>query len=381
MTDAAALLTVDLAAVAENWRRLKARLGGGACAGVVKADAYGLGAAHVGPALYAAGCRTFFVALAAEGAALREVLPDAEIHVLGGLLTGPVDDFFTHNLVPVLNSLNDVSLWRAACDKYSARRPADLHIDTGMSRLGLDAGETTRLKDDPSLLAGIEIDVLMSHLACADDPAHPLNKAQRGRFAEAAARIPARRASLANSSGIFLGADYHFDLARPGAALYGVNPTPGPTPGPGHMPGGANPMLQAVRLRAKILQVRRVAPPDTVGYGAAYTAQEPMTIAVAGAGYADGYFRSISNTGHGVLNGRRTPVVGRISMDLTAFDVSGAAEADARPGAWIDLINSDHDVDALAREAGTIGYEILTALGARYERAYVSGVNGAEDTP
>jgi alanine racemase len=361
VTDCAAVLTIDLAAVAENWRRLNARLGDADCGGVVKADAYGLGAARVGPALWDAGCRTFFVALVEEGAALRAVLPEADIHVLGGLHTGPADLVFDAALTPVLNSLNDVRLWRSLCAARGVTPAADLHIDTGMARLGLDRTETARLMRDPDLLDGVGVDIVMTHLACAETPDHPLNGEQRDLFERACGSARARRASIANSAGVFLGPDFHADIVRPGIALYGSNPTP----------QAPNPMAQVVRLQGKILQVRRVDPPETVGYGASHRVDETRRIATVGVGYADGYLRSISSTGSCVVDGRRVPVVGRVSMDLITIDVSGVAEARAHPGALVDLIGAEWDVDAVADSADTIGYEILTSLGARYPRVYV----------
>lgn len=361
MSDLAACLTIDLGALANNWRQLNQRVGAAECGGVVKADAYGLGAERVGPALWAAGCRTFFVAVASEGQRLRATLPDADIHVLGGLHTGAEKTFFDAKLTPVLNSLSDAKAWRDACARRNTAKPADLHIDTGMARLGLDPAEAQQVADDPALLDGIDIDVVLTHLACAETPDDPLNRQQRERFNAARASVRARRASLANSSGIFLGADFHADLARPGVALYGANPTP----------GHPNPMTQVVRLQGKILQVRRVDPPGTVGYGATHRVEGSRRIATVGVGYADGYLRSISNAGYCGLGGQRVPVVGRVSMDLITIDVTDVAESDAHAGAFVDLIGPEWDIDAVAGTAGTIGYEVLTSLGARFDRVYV----------
>jgi alanine racemase len=354
------LLTVDLAAIVANWRRVRDLAGRAECAAVVKADAYGLGADRVAPALAAAGCRRFFVATIDEGIALRAVLPDHEVFVLCGPLAGAEAELEAHRLIPVLNSLEQLALWRARAHLRGEALAAALHLDTGMSRLGFAAAELARVAGEPELLAGIDPVLAMSHMACADEAASPMNRAQRESFARLAAGLPAARLSLAASSGTFLGPDYHFDLVRPGAALYGVNPTP----------GRANPMAPVLRLEARILQVRDVDTPMTVGYGATHRVAGRGRIAAAAVGYADGWFRSLGNRGHGVIGGTLVPVVGRISMDLTTFDVSGLPPDAVVPGAMIELIGPGHDVDSVAAEAGTIGYEVLTALGRRAARRY-----------
>ncbi len=361
---AGAILTIDLDAVADNYRRLCAELGGVACAAVVKADAYGLGMARVAPALARAGARIFFVAQMEEAMALRGMFPvEVEIYVLNGLAAGPVAEFQAGRVHPVLNSLGEIDAWAAAARAAGRALPAAVHIDTGMSRLGLPEDELEALAADHGRLAGIDLRYLVSHLACADDPTHPLNAEQLRRFRAARARLPDAPASFANSSGIFLGADYHLDLARPGVALYGVNPTP----------GRPNPMRQVVRLQGKILQVREIDASRTVGYGATHRAAGPTRIATVAVGYADGYLRSLSNRGSAWLGDRRVPVVGRVSMDLITLDVTGAPAEAARPGAFVDLIGADLATDRVAEAAGTIGYEILTSLGRRYHRVYRGG--------
>ncbi len=359
---ATSILTVDLDAIVANWRLLGDRARPAACAAVVKADAYGMGATRVAPALAAAGCATFFVATIDEALDLRPHIPGAELFVLNGLLPGTEALFDAHGLIPVLNTLDQVAGWRAHARARGQSRPAAIHIDTGMNRLGLEAGQVARIAEDKTLLAGIETRLVMSHMACADEEGSPMNPAQRDRFAALSALLPGRR-SLGASSTIFLGPDYQFDLVRPGAALYGVNPTP-------HRP---NPMAGIARLEAKILQVRDVDTPMTVGYGATHRVVGKSRIATVAAGYADGYFRSLGNRGHGVIGGHLVPVVGRVSMDLITVDV-GHLPADAvRPGMMMELIGPHHDVDALAAEAGTIGYEILTNAGRRAFRRYVGG--------
>lgn len=365
--DSAAVLTIDLAAIAANYRLLSEKLGSAECAAVVKADAYGLGAAAVAPALRRIGCRRFFVATLDEGVALRATLPDAAIHVFSGLSLGTAADFAAHDLQPVLNSLGEIERW-VAFTRAEGRRPAGLHIDTGMARLGLPENELTRLCDDRPLLENLAPTLVMSHLACSDDPEHPLNGRQLALFRTARARLsgengrPIRaRYSLAASSGIFLGADYHFDLARPGAALYGLAP----------IRDSLNPMAQTIRLQGKILQTRDVDTGMTVGYGATHRFTRPARLATVGVGYADGYLRSLGNRAGASLGGKRVPVVGRISMDMITLDVTGIPEDAARPGALVDLIGPDIPPDVLADKAGTIGYEILTSLGRRYHRLYV----------
>jgi alanine racemase len=364
---AGAVLGVDLGAIVANWRSLRRRVAPSACGAVVKADAYGVGAAEVAPALLAAGCRYFFVATLDEGIALRHCLEAAnsppvacEIFVLHGAPAGVAPEVLEARLTPVLNTLADVDAWSARARSREMRVPAALHVDTGMARLGLPSDELSRLGDDPSRLDGFDLRCIMSHLACADTPEHPLNVRQRDGFRAALAILPRAPVSFANSSGIFLGADYWGDLVRPGAALYGVAP----------VPGQPNPMRGVVRLDGKILQVRQIDSGSTVGYGASHRAVGRERIATVAVGYADGLMRSLGNRGSGYIGAQRVPVVGRVSMDLMTFDVSGVPETLARPGACIELIGPHHPIDAIAAEAGTIGYEILTALGARFARVY-----------
>ncbi|MBL6945882.1 MAG: alanine racemase [Rhodospirillales bacterium] len=357
-----AVLTIDLSAVCANWRLLRDRVGTNTeCAGVVKADGYGLGVQKVAKALFGAGCRTFFVAHLNEALDLRAVLPAVEIHVLNGLLPGTEPELAENGLVPVLNALGDIDAWRKFCVEKNRKLPADIHIDTGMSRLGLPPSEVAVMAAEPHRLDGISVSSLMSHLACADEPEHPLNRKQLADFQTALSVFPAARHSFANSSGIFLGPDFHFDLARPGVALYGANPTP----------GQSNPMTQVVRLQGKILQVRDVDTPQTVGYGASHHVTGPTRVATVAVGYADGFLRSSGNSGVGYVGDVQAPMVGRVSMDLITLDVSSVPESQSAPGCLVDLIGPNNPVDAVAETAGTIGYEILTSLGKRYHRVYV----------
>ncbi len=317
---------------------------------MLKADAYGIGAAPVGRALRAAGVRTFFVALAEEGAALREALgPGPAIHVLGGMMDGDAPLVTAHDLVPCLNSADQVRAFLAACPG----RPAALQLDSGMNRLGLEAADLDALADVLPALAPV---LVMSHLACADAPGHPLNAAQRAAFGAAAARFPGARLSLAATGGVLLGPDFHLDLVRPGIGLYGGLPFAGARP--------------AVTLELPVIQVRDVAPGEAVGYGAGWTATRPSRIATLSAGYADGLLRALGGAGVTLWAGDTpVPMVGRVSMDLITADVT---DLPAVPPA-LAILNARQGVDALAAAAGTIGYEVLTGLGPRYERVYHGG--------
>lgn len=364
---ALATLIIDLDSLCDNYRKLKDLCAGREVAAVVKANGYGLGAVPVATALAEAGARTFFVAQLDEAlkvrAALDDQAPDSRIFVLNGLVAGAEGDYRAAQLQPVLNSLVEIAAWRDHNRRHDLALPAAVHVDTGMSRLGLPADELDRLAATPDHFEGWKLSLIMSHLACAEAPDHPMNTEQLARFRNALARLPDAPASLANSSGIFLGPNYHFNLARPGVALYGVNPTP----------GRPNPMSPVVRLSAKILQIRQIDAPESVGYGAAHRVEGPSRIATVGVGYADGYLRSLSGRATAWVEGREVPIVGRISMDLTTIDVTSLPAETVRPGAPVDLLDPNDGLDRLAAEAGTIGYEILTSLGHRYHRVYKSG--------
>jgi alanine racemase len=355
--DAAAVLTIDLNAIAANYRRLAAAAPGAECAAVVKADAYGLGADRIAPVLARAGCRLFFVAHLEEGIALRRALgAGPEIQVLHGPLPGTEATFLAHDLVPVLNSAAQAAAWSALARSRGARLPASLQFDTGMSRLGIAPAEVEQL----GALDGVAPRLVLSHLACADEPEHPANAAQLAAFAALRRRWPAARASLAASFGIFLGVAYHFDVVRPGAALYGIAPTAGP-----------NPMQDVVRLQARIIQTREIAPGTGVGYGHTWRAGAPARIATVGIGYADGFPRSLSGRVAAWLDGVKLPLVGRVSMDSITLDASALPPERLAPGTLVDLIGPHCPVDALAAAAGTVGYELLTRLGRRFARRYL----------
>ncbi len=370
---AGAVLTVDLGAVAANYAMLKREAGGAEVSAVVKADAYGLGMGPVAERLWLEGCRTFFVADAAEGAALRTVLKDAVIHVLNGLFPGTAGLHAAHGLRPCLGSLAELAEWRQA----GAPLPAALHFDTGMNRLGMSAEDAAALTEG-GLAEGVRVSLLMSHLACSDEAAHPQNARQLGRFRDIlgrlAARFPGAKASLANSGGIFLGEDYRFDMVRPGVSLYGGNP----------FSDRPNPFRAAVTAQARVLAVREVAPGETAGYAATWKAEGPARIAVLAAGYADGYFRALSSRddpesgGRVYIGGYTAPVAGRVSMDMAMVDVTGLPEGAVKRGDMAELIGPHISVDEVGLRAGTLGYEILTALGRRYMRRYISG--GVKDS-
>jgi alanine racemase len=358
---ATGILEIDLGAVVRNWRLLQAKVGKAVqCTAVVKADAYGLGMAPVAKALAAAGCKTFFVATLEEGLALRQALKTQEIAVLNGLLPQSEKDFLAARLIPVLNDLGQLDAWRKLSLPLKTRPPAILHLDTGMSRLGLSPGEMAVLAGAPDRLTGVALRAVISHLACSEEPKHPKNAEQRRLLLAARRKLPPSPAGLANSSGIYLGPDFHFDFVRPGAALYGLNPQPGAT----------NPMTQVVRLKGKIVQVRDVDRGGTVGYGAAHRMERGGRVATVAVGYADGWFRSGSPRTAAGIGGRQVPVVGRISMDLMTFDVTGIDPSLLHPGGFVDLIDDVNTPDVVGERAGTIGYEVLTALGRRYHRVY-----------
>jgi alanine racemase len=360
----AAVLTIDLAAVVANHRLLARLAAPAAVAGVVKADAYGLGAAQVAPALARAGCRDFFVAQLGEALALRPLLPpDATLTVLNGVLAGEEAAFAANALRPALNDLGQVARWAAAARRRGHALEAAIQFDTGMSRLGLSPAEADRLAADPGLASGIDVALVMSHLVVSEELDHPLNRVQLERFAALRRHWPLVRASLANSSGVFLGPEWRFDLVRPGAATYGINPLPGPSS------NGANPMQPVATLTAPVLQVRAIDHPESVGYGATHRVGGPTRIATIGCGYADGWLRSLSNRGSAFVGASRVPVVGRVSMDLITLDVTSVP--DLAVGDRVELMGPHLPVDDVAEAAGTNGYEVLTRLGTRFHRVYI----------
>ena len=353
-------LTIDIGAVQRNWRTLDARSNGAVTGAVVKADCYGLGMSRLAPALWTAGARRFYVAQIQEGVALRRVLPEAEILVMAPTLPESLAAARNNRLIVTLNSVEAIAAWRADA-AGGAPLPANLHLETGMTRLGMTAAVATAAWAAFSMAEQAAIVEISSHLACADMPSHPANRAQLDRFQAAIAQFPpGPLRSLANSSGIFLGAGYIQTAVRPGMALYGLNP----------MPGRPNPMESVVTLEARVLQTRTLAQAETVGYGATAAAPAGARIATIAIGYADGLVRRAADAGAVYFDGRRAPIIGRISMDLTGIDVSHLQDDLARPGDWAEVIGAHQSADALAAAAGTIGYEMLTGLGSRLTRDY-----------
>jgi alanine racemase len=362
--EAGGCLTIDLAAIQANWRLLGYTALPVDCAAVVKADAYGCGIEPVTKALVKAGCRTFFVADLAEARRVRAVAPEAAIYVLNGAPAGTGPAFADAHARPVIGSLVELAEWDRFVAGANWNGGAAIHVDTGMNRLGMSVEEVLALA--PRMQKENHgITLLMSHLACAETPDHPLNNKQIRLFREIRVQFRGLPASLANSSGVFLGAAAHCDLVRPGAALYGVNPTP----------YAANPMSPVIGLQARIVRIRSVARDETVGYGAAWKPKRPSRLAIVAVGYADGYMRAASATdgrsgGQAIVAGKRCPLAGRISMDLLAVDVTDVPETESRRGDVVTLIGDDLGVDEVAKFYGTIGYEVLTSLGRRYHRTY-----------
>jgi alanine racemase len=365
--EAGGILTVDLAAIEANWKSLASMTLPVECAAVVKANAYGCGLDPVTRKLAKAGCRTFFVADVMEARSVRAIAPDATIYVLNGMIPGSAQAFADGRFRPVINSLTELAEWDAFVAGKSWREGAALHVDTGMNRLGITIQEAIAIA--PRIHSENHgFTLLMSHLACADTPDHPMNDRQIRTFREIRILYRGISSSLANSSGIFLGGTVFCDLVRPGIAIFGANPSP----------GKKNPMRPAVELKARIIQVRSVERGETLGYGASWAAGRPSRIAVVAVGYGDGVLRSASPSkgkpaAEVIIAGRRCPVVGRVSMDLMTVDVTDLPEGTARRGDFATLIGAGMSVDELAAGMGTIGYEVLTNLGQRYHRVYRGG--------
>ncbi|MEH2569269.1 alanine racemase [Bradyrhizobium sp. AZCC 2289] len=367
LASAVGVLTVDLDAIVANWRKLEKTAVPAECAGVVKANAYGCGAEQVARALAGAGCKTFFVATIEEARVVRAAVPNAAIYALSGFFQNTGEEYAKIDCKPVIGDLNELAEWDVFCRRSGWSGGAAIHIDTGMNRLGLTISEAQGII--PRINAGDHgITLVMSHLASAEQLNNPFNARQITSFREIASLFSGVPASLSNSSGIFLGAQFQFDLVRPGAALYGINPTP----------EADNPMQPVVELKARIVQIRNVEKGETVGYGGTWTARRPTRIAIVSAGYADGYFRAASaNDGtrgaEVVVAGKRCPIAGRVSMDLIAVDVTDLEKNAARRGHLVTLIGDGITVDELAHHFGTIGYEVMTSLGRRFARMYKGG--------
>lgn len=343
-----ATLTVSLGALGANYQLLKNRHAKKNIAAVVKANAYGLGVAGVSLALADEGCRLFFVATLDEAIELRGILPAADIAVFNGIFKGEESEFTKHNIIPVINSV----------DQLEGHHDFILHVDTGMTRLGLSQLD---LDTHGARIPKNKCRLLISHLACASEPSHPKNAEQLSRLKVAQNYFPGVPVSFANSSGHFLTDEFHFDIGRPGCALYGINPTT-----------GANPMQHVATLSAPILQIRELDRDEAVGYGATFAAKKGARIAVVGMGYSDGYFRSLSNTGHAYIAGHRVAIAGRISMDMMALDVSLIPDTLLGTHLHAEFINEEQPVDSIAEQCGTIGYEVFARIGRRVKRIYTA---------
>ncbi len=363
---ATGVVVVDLDAISANWTALAKLVAPAGCAAVVKADAYGLGAARVIPALYRAGCRNFFVATAAEAAAARSFAPSATVYVLDGVMPGCAADMAALGLRPVMSSRVEAIEWAELADAETNAPPAALHVDTGLNRLGMSGSDLEALTSDKLLIARLDIALIMSHLACADEVEHPMNREQLAAFDRLRNMLPKARASLAASDGLMLGKPYHFDLVRPGYALYG-----------GQAALERAPVKPVVRVAARILQVQEVPAGARIGYSATYRATSSRRIATIAAGYADGIFRHASAPSGGeaggfvAVRGQLAPIVGRVSMDLVTADITDIPGPAPQRGDFVDLISPELPLEAVGRGARTIGYEVLTRLGHRFHRHYV----------
>lgn len=360
MQNSIASLTVRLDAVVENYRTCQ-QLSGTKAAGVVKADAYGLGAEPVARALVDAGCVTFFVARLEEGIRLRPAVPDARIFVLDGLCGGEAEALINFRLIPTLNSLDEIAAWSQAARARRTVLDTAIHFDTGMNRLGMPPEEISILAAEAKgRLQGLNLVLLMSHLACSDDSASPMNIEQLARFRAALAALPPAPASLSPSGGVVLGKQYAFDLVRPGIALYGGNP----------QNRGPNPFSTVACLAGRVLQIRCVDKGGSVGYGATFQTRRPTRLATVGLGYADGLMRAMGNRGAGAIKGLRAPIAGRVSMDLITLDVTDIPNVAV--GTDVEFLGDTISLEEAAGAANTGNYEILTSLGDRVLRNYVN---------
>ncbi len=362
-------ITIDLGAVARNWAALASLVAPARCAAVVKADAYGLGVARVVPQLADRGCTTFFVATPGEAADVRNLAPQAEIFVLDGLLSGSQELLTEVDAIPCLASAAEVAEWRSTARNLGRRLPAALNLDTGLNRLGLEEVDVMKFAADDTLTSDLDLRLIMSHLASADDPTNPANETQRVAFDRLRVQFPKAPASLAASDGLMLGPTYHYDLVRPGYALYGGQA----------FQGRRAPVEPVVKVESRVLQVRDLRPGQSVGYSGTWTARRASRIAIIAAGYADGVPRTASAPdaipgGRVAIHGCEMPMVGRVSMDLVTVDVTDTPRPVAR-GDLVEIVGPLISLEAAGADARTIGYEMLIRLGRRFERIYVaSGV-------
>lgn len=365
-------LSVDLGAIAQNWRALDRVSPNALTAAVVKGDAYGCGLGPVSQALAEAGAQFFFVATPDEALELRAAAPDVHVFVLNGLYPGAAELYAHERLMPVLSSLPMLEEWLRYCTQHNQAFPAGLHFDTGMNRLGFRLNELSVIRAQIDEL-GYQPQMVMSHFACADQPAHEKNRAQLALFQSLMTQFPGVPASLANSAGLMTSREHHFQLVRPGIALYGGRA----------VTGRRNPMAHVVTLEMPILQVKEAKTGETVGYGATYTLSRDSRLAILGIGYADGLFRALSGSnthagGKAAIRGTVCPIVGRVSMDLVAVDITALGDNVPVPGELAEILGSHVSVDDQADAANTIGYEILTAMKGRYPREYLRAPGGAD---
>ncbi|HLV84376.1 MAG TPA: alanine racemase [Devosia sp.] len=362
-------LSIDLGALARNWRALDKVSAGALTGAVVKADAYGTGITVASKALHAAGARFFFVATPDEGMAVRAAVPDAHIFVMNGLYPGAANLYIRQNMMPVLSSVAMLEEWLAKCMERNEAYPSAFHFDTGINRLGFRLNEAGFVRERIAAL-GYAPQMLMSHLACADQANHEKNRTQLALFGSVMTQFPGIPASLANSAGLMSGRDYHFQMVRPGIALYGGRA----------VIGRKNPMATVVTLHVPILQVKEARTGETVGYGATYNLARDSRLAIVGHGYADGFFRSLSGTnarpgGKVAIRGKLCPVIGRVSMDQMVVDITELGADIPNPGEGAEVLGRHISIDDQADAAGTIGYEVLTSLKGRYNRNYVGDGN------
>jgi len=356
------ILTINLEKLAANYRLFQSKVGTHCdVAGIIKANAYGLGLKQVSGQLKKLNCPLFFVATLDEALELRGYDPDTPIAVLGGLMSNAESTYIEHNITPILNTPIDIKNWNDYAAQHNKKLDAILHCDTAMNRLGLSTEETKDFVQNRDLFNNIDITMVMSHFACADDFNHPLTTQQADDFETLAKNFPNAKKSLANSSGLFRNPQYHYDMVRPGYSLYGGNPTP----------ETSNPMHSVVTLQSRILQIRECKKDQSIGYGATHQFNTDTRTATLALGYADGFLRSSSAKAIVYYEGQPCPVLGRVSMDLVSIDISHIKGKQPRQGEAIEILGKYQSIDDLADTAGTIGYEILTSLGKRYKRHYV----------
>ncbi|MBX3486927.1 MAG: alanine racemase [Candidatus Paracaedibacteraceae bacterium] len=359
-------LIVNLDLVAHNYNHLKSMTATAECSAVLKADGYGMGAIPMALRLMREGCKSFFVAFADEGVALREAFIDrgldADIYILNGFFPGSEGVYADFHLIPALTDLDQVARWQAFCHMSGRKLPAALHVDTGMTRTGLPSKEYMTLASNPQLLEGMDLKLVLSQMVYSHDENLTFTQQQRQRFEQAIRHMPKMKASLAKSGVVFLGQEYHYDMVRPGIALHGVNPTNAKN----------NPLIQTMELWGRIYQIQDVAVGQSIGYSQTFVAANARRVATIGVGYADGYPWAMANKGYVFIAGQKCPILGRVSMDVITVDVTDIPESQLEIGGWAQLVGRDIPVDEIAKTAGTVPYEILLRMGDRFRRVYTA---------